>query len=144
MMGPGRLPVIADMKAVAHRIFSDPRGSLVPIEVADAIPFPVARLFWVFGVPEGHLRGGHAHRLCSQYLLCVSGALDVVADDGHASASFKLEAGSGLLVPPAIWASERYLTAGTTLLVLCSHAYDVDDYMDAKDDLRAFRAVQGR
>lgn len=144
MTRSNRLPVIADMQAVTHRIFSDPRGSLVPVEVAAAVPFPVERLFWVFGVPEGHLRGGHAHRLCAQYLLCVSGALDVSADDGLASATFRLEAGSGLLIPPAIWASERYLTADTTLLVLCSHSYDVDDYIDAKDDLRAFRAVQGR
>jgi dTDP-4-dehydrorhamnose 3,5-epimerase-like enzyme len=139
MTDASHLPVVGDLSVVTHRTFRDPRGSLVPIEVSTVVPFPIARMFWVFDVPAGHVRGGHAHRLCSQYLLCIRGAIEVFADDGETSATLVLEAGCGLLIPPAIWASERYLTTDTALLVLCDRAYEVEDYIDSKDEVRAFR-----
>lgn len=143
MSAQNHLPVVGDLGVVVHRTFSDPRGSLVPIELSSAVPFPIVRLFWVFDVPAGNKRGGHAHRTCSQYLLCIRGAIEVLAHDGEADATFTLEPGAGLLIPPAIWAAERYLTGDTALLVLCDHAYAIGDYIDEHDDLRAFRRSLG-
>ena len=64
------LATVDDLRPVALRTFIDPRGALVPIELAQTIPFTVARFFWIFDVPAGEARGSHAHKLCHQYLVC--------------------------------------------------------------------------
>ena len=124
-----QLPVVASLAVVQHRVFTDPRGSLVPIELTRAVPFQIARLFWVRDVPAGTARGGHAHKLCSQYLICVSGRVGVAASDTVSERSFELAPGEGLLVPPGIFATETYATPDSTLLVLCDRAYETEDYV---------------
>lgn len=129
----------ADLQVRLHRVFTDHRGSLVPLELANAVPFLIARLFWVFATPAGGTRGGHAHCQCVQYLICQRGAVEVTADDGEAQRTLVLEAGAGLLIPPAIWAEQRYLTPDTMLLVLCNRPYEAEDYIEAVADVKSFR-----
>lgn len=120
---------MAPLAVVRHRVFADPRGALVPIELTAAVPFPIARLFWVRDVPNGMSRGGHAHKLCSQYMICVSGRIGVGVSDTVSERAFELEPGHALLVPPGIFATETYATPDSTLLVLCDRAYEVADYV---------------
>jgi dTDP-4-dehydrorhamnose 3,5-epimerase-like enzyme len=136
---PRGLATVTDLAVVAHKVFGDARGSLVPVELTGAVPFSVARLFWVFDVPDGGIRGGHAHRMCSQYLVCVKGRIEVETSDGVDTGRHVLEAGHALLLPPAIWALERYVTPDAMLLVLCDRPYEREDYIDRIGELRDFR-----
>ena len=129
------LATVDDLKPVAIRLFSEPRGVLVPIELPQSIPFEVARFFWIFDVPPGGTRGSHAHKHCHQYLICAVGSLRVDAFDGHAERQITLTAGQALHVPPAILTTEHFETSGTILMVFCDKPYDVDDYLNNRADL---------
>ncbi len=139
--GAGRaLARLHDHSVAKHRVFADPRGALVPIEVATAIPYAVARLFWVADVPAGQQRGAHAHHTCSQYLICVSGLVLIEVQDGTDQRVFDLRPGEALLVPPLIWATERYMTVDAVLLVLCDKPYAAEDYIHSIAEFGAVRA----
>ena len=135
-----RLATAADLQIKLHRVFTDHRGSLIPLELTNAVPFSIARMFWVFDTPSGGTRGGHAHRRCSQYLVCQRGVVEVTVDDGGARRTLALQTGACLLIPPTIWAEQRYLTPDTILLVLCDRPYEAEDYIEEVAEVRAFRA----
>ena len=101
------LPSVKALEPVALRAFRDARGVLVPLELAQAVPFPVRRVFWITDVPAGTERGGHAHKTCHQYLVCIGGLIQVGVDDGTATRTLPLPAGSALHVPPGIYATEH-------------------------------------
>jgi acetyltransferase-like isoleucine patch superfamily enzyme/dTDP-4-dehydrorhamnose 3,5-epimerase-like enzyme len=108
----------------------DLRGSLVAGEVPDGLPFVPHRYFLVFDVPGADVRGEHAHRECHQLLVCVSGQLHVVADDGEHRQEFVLEhMRHGLYLPPMTWGIQYRYSPGSVLLVFASHPYDPDDYI---------------
>jgi acetyltransferase-like isoleucine patch superfamily enzyme/dTDP-4-dehydrorhamnose 3,5-epimerase-like enzyme len=111
--------------------FSDLRGRLTAGELpSDGIPFTPQRWFLVYDVPSREVRGEHAHRICHQFLICVSGQVNVAVDDGERRAEVLLDEPTlGLYVPPRVWASEYRYDADAVLLVLASHPYDPDDYI---------------
>ncbi len=111
--------------------FSDLRGSLTAGELPqDAIPFVPRRWFLVYDVPNREVRGEHAHFLCHQFMVCVSGTMTVAIDDGERRAEVTLDSPTlGLYVPPLVWASQFRYSADAVLLVLASHAYDASDYI---------------
>lgn len=112
----------------------DLRGSLMAAEFSD-LPFVPARLFTVSGVPSEHIRGSHAHRECQQLLICVSGSLSCVVDDGEAREEFQLDSPDfALHTPPMTWATQYKYSADATLLVLASHPYDPADYIRDYDE----------
>lgn len=129
------LPVVGDLAVVSHAGYVDARGVLCPIELARVLDFPVVRLFWVTRVPAGQERGGHAHKRCSQYLICLTGSIEVTAKDGADTVTLVLGPGQAVLLKPGIWAAERYSSEDALLLVLCDQPYDPDDYIT---DLNAF------
>ena len=131
---------VRDLSVVKHRVFADPRGALVPMELTTTVPFPVARLFWVFDVAAGQQRGAHAHRTCSQYMICVSGLVRIEVQDGADLCAFDLNPGEALHVPPMIWATEQYKVEATILLVLCDKPYEADDYIHSIADFRELRS----
>lgn len=111
-------------------IHRDLRGSLVPIEVEESLPFPVRRLFFVFGVPSIHVRGSHSHRVCQQFMICVEGEISFALDDGKNRTSIRLRRpNEGIYVPPMVWATQYRHTENAKLLVLASHPYDDSDYI---------------
>jgi UDP-2-acetamido-3-amino-2,3-dideoxy-glucuronate N-acetyltransferase len=113
---------------------ADMRGSLVAGEAGGEIPFEPRRFFLVYDVPGSRVRGEHAHRICSQFLVCLRGAVSVMVDDGSVRDEFRLDTPDlGLLVPPMIWAAQFRHTAEALLLVVASHAYDPDDYIRSYD-----------
>jgi acetyltransferase-like isoleucine patch superfamily enzyme/dTDP-4-dehydrorhamnose 3,5-epimerase-like enzyme len=116
--------------------FSDLRGRLTAGEVpSEAIPFKPQRWFLVYDVPSREVRGEHAHRVCHQFLICVSGQVSVAVDDGERRSEVLLDAPTlGLYVPPRVWASQYRYDDDAVLLVLASHSYDPDDYIREYDD----------
>jgi UDP-2-acetamido-3-amino-2,3-dideoxy-glucuronate N-acetyltransferase len=115
----------------------DSRGALTVADFAKAIPFPVTRLFYVWDVAAGTQRGRHAHRRCSQYMICVTGRIEIELADTLAQRQLELAPGTGVLVPPGIFAAETYCDPGTVLLVLCDRPYEKDDYIHSMDELRS-------
>ena len=122
-----RLPLVHDL-----------RGDLSVGEFDRDIPFDVARYFVVFNVPSSDLRGGHAHRLCRQFLVCVNGSCAVFVDDGTNRAEILLhEPNIGLFLPPMVWGTQYKFSADAVLLVFASHLYDPDDYIRDFDEFLA-------
>lgn len=115
-----------------HRLprVEDLRGFLSFAETGRHIPFEIQRYFLVFGVPNEHIRGEHAHRTLQQFLICVHGSVRVVADDGRAREEFLLnQPALGLYLPPMVWAVQYKYSADAVLLALTSDAYNAADYI---------------
>lgn len=116
----------------------DPNGVLCVYESEQQVPFAIRRIFTVSAM-GGDIRGDHAHRLCSQLLVCLSGQIRVVCDDGLAVTHHSLDSMNyGLLVPPGIWAREEYMTDGAVLMVLCDRNYEEDDYIRDYNNFKIF------
>jgi acetyltransferase-like isoleucine patch superfamily enzyme/dTDP-4-dehydrorhamnose 3,5-epimerase-like enzyme len=126
--------------------FSDLRGRLTVGELPDeGVPFTPRRWFLVHDVPSREVRGEHAHRVCHQFLICVSGQVSVAVDDGERRNEVLLDEPTlGLYVPPRVWASQYRYDKDAVLLVLASHPYDPDDYIREYDEfLREIGVVRG-
>jgi acetyltransferase-like isoleucine patch superfamily enzyme len=111
--------------------FSDLRGSLTAGELPhDGVPFIPHRWFLVYDVPNQEVRGEHAHYICHQFLVCVSGSMMVAIDDGQHRSEVTLDAPTlGLYIPPLVWASQFHYNPESVLLVLASHRYNASDYI---------------
>ena len=98
--------------------YLDPNGALCVYQGDKDVPFTIRRVFTVTAM-SGDPRGDHAHKKCTQLLVCVTGEIRVTCDDGHTVNNYLLKSmSSGLLVPPGVWAKEEYLTDGAVLMVL--------------------------
>jgi dTDP-4-dehydrorhamnose 3,5-epimerase-like enzyme len=90
--------------------------------------------------PAGAKRGRHAHRLCSQFMVCVRGAVDVVCDNGSDRKTFSLESGElALLVPPGLWVDIDVRQDQSVLIVLCDRVYEEHDYISNYAEFLSFR-----
>lgn len=115
----------------------DIRGSLTVGEFERSIPFQAKRYFMVFDVPSVETRGEHAHHECHQFLICVSGQVSVVADDGRTRREFLLDRPDvGLHLPPLTWGIQYKYSADAVLLVFASHYYNNADYIRDYDEFR--------
>jgi hypothetical protein len=112
-----------------------PQGNLTPVHGSADIPFDIARVFYLYDVPGGESRGGHAHRRLQQFIVSVMGAFDVVIDDGKDRRTFTLNrAYFGLYVPAMIWAEVVGFSSGGVSLVFASLRYEEADYIRDYDD----------
>jgi dTDP-4-dehydrorhamnose 3,5-epimerase-like enzyme len=117
-----------DVRLITLEPNVDARGRLVPFDF-EMLPFPVRRAFAVTDVPAGTDRGGHAHRSSEQLLVCLTGRVDVELRRGGARHEIALTpSAGGLHLRPGVWASQRYVEAGSTLLVLASTPFDPAGY----------------
>ncbi|MEX2322701.1 MAG: FdtA/QdtA family cupin domain-containing protein [Acidimicrobiia bacterium] len=108
---------------------SDPRGNLTYIQSGGPVPFGVRRVYYLYDVPGGESRGGHAHLSLEQFIIAVSGSFDVVLDRGAGKKIFPLRrADQGLYVPPMYWRELQNFSSGAVCLVLASEPYDESDY----------------
>ena len=113
----------------------DARGSLSVGEFGRSIPFEAKRYFLVFNVPNGEVRGEHAHRECHQFLLCVNGSCSVITDDGSNRQEFILDQPNlGVHLPPMTWGVQYNYSSDAVLLVFASHYYDDADYIRDYDE----------
>lgn len=116
---------------------SDARGNLTFIEGGRHVPFDVRRVYYLYDVPGGESRGGHAHKQLEQLIIAASGSFDIVLDDGTRKQTFSLNRPYvGLYVPRMIWRELENFASGSVCLVLASRPYEESDYYR---DYGAFR-----
>lgn len=107
----------------------DPRGNLTFVEGSKHVPFEIRRVYYLYDVPGGAERGGHAHKELSQLIIAMSGSFDIVLDDGRERKRFHLARSYyGLYVCPMIWREMDNFSSGAVCLVLASNLYDEADY----------------
>ena len=108
----------------------DRRGNLSVIEQMNQIPFKIERAFWIYDVPGGAYRGGHAYRESEEFIVALSGSFDVVVDDGKEKKVFSLNRSYyGLYVPKMIWRGMENFSTNSLALILSSTPYDEADYI---------------
>ena len=120
---------------------SDPRGNLTFVEGGQHIPFDIQRVYYLYDVPGGAERGGHAHKGLQQLIIAMSGSFDVVLDDGRQKRRIHLNRSyTGLYVCRMIWRELDNFSSGSVCMVLASNRYDEDDYYR---DYGQYLAAQG-
>lgn len=108
---------------------NDPRGNLTFIEGNNHIPFDIQRVYYLYDVPGGAERGGHAHKALHQLIIAMSGSFDVMLDDGKDKKRIHLNRSYyGLYVCPMMWRELDNFSSGSICMVLASNIYDEDDY----------------
>lgn len=109
---------------------SDRKGSISVVENGKTLPFDIKRVYYLYDVPSGVERGGHAHRSLYQLIIAVSGSFSVTLDDGHLKRTFLLNRPyRGLLVVPGLWRTIDDFSSGAICMVLASSEYDEKDYI---------------
>lgn len=108
---------------------NDPRGNLTFVEAGKHIPFDIQRVYYLYDVPGGAERGGHAHKNLHQLIIAMSGSFDIHLDDGRAKKTIHMNRSYyGLYVCPMIWREIDNFSSGAVCMVLASNFYDEDDY----------------
>jgi dTDP-4-dehydrorhamnose 3,5-epimerase-like enzyme len=126
-------------------VVADPRGNLTFIEQNAHVPFDIARIFYLYDVPGGARRAGHAHRRLEQLIIAVAGSFDVVVDDGKDRERVTLNRSYyGLYLPSLVWREIENFSSGAVALVLASRPYDESDYFREYKEFAAAVALAGR
>lgn len=115
--------------------FTDPRGNLSFVEQQNHIPFTIRRTYWLYDVPGGESRGGHAYRQNEEFIVALSGSFDVILDDGNEKKRFTLNRSYyGLFVPKGLWREMDNFSTNSLAMVLSSTDYDAADYVRDYDE----------
>jgi hypothetical protein len=110
-------------------IIHDPRGNLTFVEAGRHIPFDIRRVYYLYDVPGGSERGGHAHKALHQFIIAMSGSYDIHLDDGYSKKTIHMNRSYyGLYVCPMIWREMDNFSSGAVCMVLASDYYDETDY----------------
>lgn len=132
---------VGDCTVVQLPKIHDPRGNLTFVEGGRHVQFDVRRAYWIYGVPGGEHRGGHAYRELHEVVIALSGSFEVHLDDGVNTATHLLNRGyAGLYVPNMIWRELSDFSTNAVCLILASRPYSEADYLR---DKAAFLAAQG-
>ena len=128
---------IASVRLVELPRVQDPRGNLTFIEGKQQVPFEIKRVFYLYDVPGGETRAGHANGRLEQLIIAASGSFDVIVDDGSEHQRFSLNRSYfGLYVPGMIWRELVNFSSGSVCVVLASDYYDEKDYYRTYDDYK--------
>jgi hypothetical protein len=132
---------IQDCRLIDLPKIKDERGNLTFIEGGCHVPFEIRRVFYLYDVPGGSTRAGHALKSCHQFIIAISGSFDLVLDDGSARQRFHLNRSHyGLYVTPLTWREIDNFSSNSVCLVLASEVYSESDYYrDYESFLRAVR-----
>ena len=132
---------VNDVKIIELPKFLDARGNLSFAEQLNHIPFEIKRTYWIYDVPGGEERGGHAFRLNQEFIVALSGAFDVVVDDGQNKKTFSLNRSYyGLYVPAGLWREINNFSTNSLALEFGSEHYDETDYIREYDEYLQFKA----
>ena len=108
----------------------DQRGNLSFVEEYVHIPFKIERTYWIYDVPGGEKRGGHAYRENQEFIIALSGSFDVILDDGKERKTFHLNRSYyGLYIPKGLWRQMENFSTNSLALILASTSYNVEDYI---------------
>jgi len=121
---------VQDCRLIQLPKIPDPRGNLTFIEGERHIPFAIRRAYWIYDVPGGEVRGGHAYQALQEFVVALSGSFDVVLDDGHERRTVLLNRSYfGLYIPQLIWRHLENFSTNAVCLILASLPYDEHDYI---------------
>lgn len=122
------------------RHHSDRKGDICVVENGETLPFDIKRVYYLYDVPGGVERGGHAHKALFQLIVAASGSFSVTLDDGKENRSFALNRPyQGLLVVPGIWRDLSDFSSGSVCMVLASEKYDAEDYIRNYEEYIAYK-----
>ena len=122
---------IKDVKIIELPKFTDPRGNLSFVEQLNHIPFEIKRTYWIYDVPGGENRGGHAFRQNEEFIVALSGAFDVIVDDGSEKKVFNMNRSYyGLYIPAGLWREMKNFSTNSLALEFGSIHYDRSDYIE--------------
>lgn len=122
---------IKDIRMVVLPKISDPRGNLSFVEQENHIPFEIKRTYWIYDVPGGESRGGHAYKETDEFIIAISGNFDVVVDDGKDRKVFTLNRSYfGLYIPRGLWRTIEKFSTNSLALEFASTSYDRSDYVE--------------
>jgi hypothetical protein len=129
-----------DVKIIELPRIFDERGNLSFIEGGTHIPFSIKRSYWIYDVPGGEKRGGHAYRILNEFIVALSGSFDVVLDDGHQQRIYPLNRSYyGIYVPAMIWRSLENFSTNSLCMILASDHYNDGDYIMEYDTFRKMK-----
>lgn len=121
---------IKDVKIIELPKFADPRGNLSFVEQLNHIPFEIKRTYWIYDVPGGENRGGHAFKQNEEFIVALSGAFDVIVDDGEDKKKYTLNRSYyGLYVPAGLWREMENFSTNSLALEFGSIHYNEQDYI---------------
>ncbi len=124
------------------RIYN-PAGNITSVNNCVDVPFSIARVYYLFDVPGGEARGGHAHKDLQQLVLAASGSFDLLIDDGNEKKRIHLNRPyTGLYMPPGIWRELDNFSSGSICLVLASLTYSEDDYIRDYSTFRTWKSLK--
>jgi len=122
--------------------FEDLRGNLSFVEEENHIPFKIERAYWIYDVPGGQVRGGHAFKEQCEFIIALSGSFDVIVDDGKNQQSFSLNRSYyGLYIPCGLWRQMENFSTNALAVVLSSTKYEASDYIRDYDEFLKFRHI---
>ncbi|MDD3005470.1 FdtA/QdtA family cupin domain-containing protein [Flavobacterium sp.] len=128
-----------NVKLITIPKIEEPRGNLSVIE-GDVIPFEMKRVYYLYDVPSGAERGGHAHKNLQQFLIALSGSFDVILNDGIEQKTITLNKPfEGLLINPGIWREINNFSSGSVCLVVASAVFNEGDYIREFDDFLEYK-----
>lgn len=126
---------INEVKIIELPKFNDPRGNLSFIEQLKHVPFEIKRTYWIYDVPGGENRGGHVFKQNQEFIVALSGAFDVIVDDGTQKRKFTLNRSYyGLYVPAGLWREMENFSTNSLALEFGSTHYNVNDYIRDYDE----------
>lgn len=126
---------VDDVRIIELPKFLDARGNLSFAEQNNHIPFEIKRTYWIYDVPGGESRGGHAYRISEEFVIALSGSFDVVVDDGKEKRSFTLNRSYyGLYIPKGLWREFNNFSTNSLALEFASTQYDPEDYVRDYDE----------
>jgi dTDP-4-dehydrorhamnose 3,5-epimerase-like enzyme len=138
---PDWLGSIARIRLIELPRYAREDGEIVVAQAFNQVPFVMARVF-TLTAPLGARRGEHAHRRCTQFMLCVHGGVDILCDDSREKEIFTLDRNNlALCVPPTIWTTLIFKEERSVVMVLCDRLFEEADYLREYDEFLAFRKV---
>jgi len=127
------------LKIIQIPKYEDIRGNLSFIEELSHIPFRIKRVYWIYDVPGGEIRGGHAFKLQQEIIIALSGSFDVVVDDGKIKQTFSLNRSYyGLYLPSGLWRQMQNFSTNSLAVVLSSTQFDENDYIRDYDEFKNY------
>lgn len=134
------MTTVKDVKIIELPKFTDPRGNLSFVEQLNHIPFEIKRTYWIYDVPGGENRGGHAFKQNEEFIVSLSGAFEVIVDDGNQKKRFTLNRSYyGLYVPAGLWREMENFSTNSLALEFGSIHYDEKDYVRSYDEFKKLK-----